>query len=403
MATNLASLRQDADAEKPAARTIMQYLKDDSRVNKGIAAVAGKYFTAERFLHLAVNAVRKAPLLAQCDPQSVLGAFMSSAALGLEPNTVQQQAFLIPYKKRARVYNNDTDKWEWIDAYDCQFQIGYRGFITLAHRSPHIKSIQAEAIHESDKFEHMIGSDSFLKYQKTLRDRGELIGAFSYVKLESNTETSVVLTLDDILNIRSKSETYNTLVRNVEQAENDQERAKAQRKLDETPWVRWPDEMSSKSAIKRHSKQLPLNPGDALSAAAVIDNQAEANVIDMAAMADPDVARGVVQDGYEPPVLEDDPSPTIPAMDIPQREAEPLVVNTGRQARKEAAQQDVALDPSIVLTAIRTAKDQGALESAGMGIQDCPPVSQAMLGEAYRKRMNELADSAAAGNSLSLE
>lgn len=406
MSTNIANLRQDSGTEKPAPKTILQYLNDDPRIEKSIAAVAGQYFTPDRFLKLAVNAVKKTPLLRECDPQSVLGAFMASAALGLEPNTVQQQAFLIPYRKRARVYNNDSGKWEWIDTYDCQFQIGYRGFITLAHRSPHIKSIQAEAIHEHDMFEHMVGTNAFLKFQKTLKNRGELIGAFSYVRLESGTETAVVLTLDDILKIRSKSETFNSLTAKVEQAENDKERDKAQRKLDETPWVFWPDEMSAKSAIKRHAKQLPLNPGDALSAATVIDNQADAGVIDMAAMADPDVARGVVQDGYEPPALEDDPSPTIPAVDIPQREAEPLVVNTGRREPQRAASQaeDGAeqMNPAGVLAAIRTAADHGALERAGMDIQDCPPAAQADLGAAYRKRLDELDSAPSAGRSQSL-
>lgn len=406
MATNIANLRQDAGAEKPPAKTILQYLNGDPRINKGIAAVAGQYFTPERFLRLAVNVVKKTPLLLQCDPQSVLGAFMSSAALGLEPNTVQQQAFLIPYKKRVRVLDDKSGKWEWMDAYDCQFQVGYRGFITLAHRSPHIKSIQAESIRERDVFEHMIGTNAFLKFQKTLKDRGELIGAFSYVRLESGTETAVVLPLDEILKIRSKSETFNSLSAKVEQADSDKERTKAEQKLADTPWVFWFDEMSAKSAIKRHAKQLPLNPGDALSAATVIDNQADAGVIDMAAMADPDVARGVVQDGYEPPALEDNPSPTIPAMNIPQqREAEPLVVNTGRSEPRQAprqAEEDAELNPDDVLAAIRGARDHGALERAGMDIQDCPPATQADLGEAYRKRLDELDSAPSAGRSKPL-
>src|SRR3546814_531034 len=167
-------------AETP--KTIIGYLRDDPRIEKGIAAVAGKYFTPEKFLSLAVNAVKKTPKLAMCDPQSVLGAFMASAALGLEPNTIQQQAFLIPYKRRANING------EWVDVFDCQFQVGYRGFITLAHRSPEIRSIQAEAIHDGDLFEHMIGTEAFLKYQKTLKDRGDLIGAFSYVRLDGRSE-----------------------------------------------------------------------------------------------------------------------------------------------------------------------------------------------------------------------
>lgn len=312
MSTN--ALRAAAGAP-PAPRSIFQLL-DDPRMTKAIAAVAGKYFTPERFLRLCVNAVRKTPKLAQCDPQSVLGAFMASAALGLEPNTVQQQAFLIPYDKRGKLPNG---QWGVVGT-ECQFQIGYRGYVTLAHRSPHIDSIQAEAIHDGDLFDHLIGSETFLKYRKALRERGELIGAFCYTRLSSGIEMATVLPLEELHKIRAKSETYNALVRNVDNARDQKERTRAIQKLEETPWVMWEDDMAAKSAIKKHAKQLPLTPGDAMSAATQLDD--DANTIDMAAMADPDVARGVVQEGYDAPEREHEAEPAQlehqqPGMTIP--------------------------------------------------------------------------------------
>ena len=122
-------------AEK--APTIFDFL-EHAKVRKGITAVAGKYLKAERMLTLCVNAVKKTPRLLQCDPQSVLGAMMTSAALGLEPNTAQQQAFLIPYKKRVPPPDGGR---HWLETFECQFQIGYRGFITLAYRCPHVRSL----------------------------------------------------------------------------------------------------------------------------------------------------------------------------------------------------------------------------------------------------------------------
>ena len=279
---------------RPAARTIFQLL-DDPRMHKAIGAVAGKYFTPDRFMRLCVNAIRKTPKLAQCDPQSVLGAFMASAALGLEPNTVQQQAFLIPYDKRGKLPNG---QWGVVGT-ECQFQVGYRGFITLAHRSEHIASIQAEAFHEGDLFDHLIGSETFLKYRKAVRDRGGLIGAFCYTRLASGIEMATVLPIEELHKIRSKSETFNALVRNLDGARSQKEKESAAHKLDETPWVMWEDDMSAKSAIKKHAKQLPLTPGDALSAATQLDS--DSDTIDLSAMADPDVARGVVVEGYDAP------------------------------------------------------------------------------------------------------
>ena len=136
-------------------KTIFDYL-DDPRVKAGLTAVAGKFLSPERLLRLCINAVKKSPLLLKCDSQTVLGAMMTTAALGLEPNTIQQQAFLIPYG------NNRKVGTEWKKVYECQFQVGARGFVTLASRSPRVKSLQAEAIHEGDLFEHMMGSQTFL-------------------------------------------------------------------------------------------------------------------------------------------------------------------------------------------------------------------------------------------------
>ena len=228
------------------APTIFDFL-EHAKVRKGITAVAGKYLRADRMLTLCVNAVKKTPRLLQCDPQSVLGAMMASAALGLEPNTAQQQAFLIPYRKRVPPPDGGR---HWIEVFECQFQIGYRGFITLAYRCPHVRSLQAEAIHEGDFFEHMQGSHTFLKYRKSLRERGGLLGAFSHVHLASGIELACVLPLEDILKVRACSETYNALVRAVDAAETAKERAAAERRLAETPWVAWEDAMTRETMVQ---------------------------------------------------------------------------------------------------------------------------------------------------------
>lgn len=284
-------------------KSIFSFL-DDPKVQQKLAVVASKHLRPERMLSLCVNAVKKTPLLMKCDPRSVLGAMMTSTALGLEPNTIQQQAFLIPYKKRTKRGG------EWVDVYDCQFQVGARGFITLAYRTPDILSFEAEAIHAGDHWKHMRGSKSFLEYSKALSDRGELIGSFSFVALAGGRELACVLPLDELHKIREKSEAFTSLRAAAEKAAREgdsKERERTQRKLDETPWVAWEDDMAAKSAIKKHAKQLPLASSESpLVAAAEVDSRSDEGVIDMAAMTDPDVVRGVVNDGYEPPPAEDE-------------------------------------------------------------------------------------------------
>jgi recombination protein RecT len=327
-------------------RTIFDYL-DDKRVRDGLTAVAGKFLTADRMLKLCINAVKKTPLLMKCDPQTVLGAMMTSAALGLEPNTIQQQAFLIPYKKRVKVGN------EWIDAYECQFQVGARGFVTLAYRSPYIKSLAAEAIHDGDVFEHELGSETFLRYAKTLRSRGPLIGAFSHVVLKEGGESACVLPLDEILKIRERSETFRALRRAIDTAESAKDKARAEEKFAETPWVMWEDDMATKSAIKKHAKLLPIASSDALLAAADIDNRGEAGgSIDLKALADPDAVRAVVGDGMEAPALEHQEAET-PEFPAEQREAEAVGA-----AAAPAQQQASAPPPARRASSAPAAKQQ---------------------------------------------
>lgn len=288
-----------AEAKKPK-RGLLEMLSDP-RVKTGIASVVGNAMKPERMLQLCLAAAKGNPKLLQCSPTSVLGAMMSAAALGLEPNTPQQQAFLIPYAKRGKL----ADGTWGVVGYECQFQIGYRGYITLAHRSPQIDYLQAECIHENDVFEHIIGTNTVFKYQKKLANRGPAIGAFAYVKFKNGTEAACVLPLDELEKIRECSDTYTSLRDKVQNARNDNERSKAKKKLDETPWVMWFDDMAAKSAIKKLAKQLPLEQGSVLSAAQQLDTAGESGrVIDMEKMTEPSTVLSIVQDGFAPPEID---------------------------------------------------------------------------------------------------
>lgn len=385
MATNIAELKQTAPAERKSA-TIFDLLTSP-KVERGIKSVATQFLTPDRFLRMAINAVKKTPLLLQCDPQTVLGSFMTSAALGLEPNTIQQQAWLIPYKKRAKVGT------QWVDVYECQFQIGARGFITLAHRSPHINSLQAETIHENDIFDHMVGSESFLKYRKSLKDRGEPIGAFSYTKLASGIEIATVLPYDELIKIRSKSETYKALAGAVSGADSEKDRIKAEQKLAETPWVMWFDDMGAKSAIKKSSKQLPLNPGDAIASAVVLDQDSADTVIDMAAMADPDMARGVVAgEADAPEQIEQQSNETFGVKMAATRDAEPVGAQQSARAEQAATSRGGPPSESELAERMDAAETSDELEGLRPLINEIPdPEAEARLVDHFTELQKKFA------------
>jgi hypothetical protein len=73
----------------------------------------------------------------------------------------------------------------------------------------------------------------------------------------------------------------------------------------------WEDDMASKSATKKHAKQLPLTAADSLAIAADLDDRGDAGTLDLGALTDPDLVRAVVSDEAEAPALEHQPADTF--------------------------------------------------------------------------------------------
>ena len=127
--------------------------------------------TPERFTRIALSALNNTPALQQCTPMSFIAALLNAAQLGLEVNSPLGQAFLIPYKNKG--------------AYECQFQMGYKGMIDLAYRSGEIQTIQAQVVYEKDYFEYEYGLDAKLVHRPAADDRGEakcFYGLFKTIK-----------------------------------------------------------------------------------------------------------------------------------------------------------------------------------------------------------------------------
>lgn len=111
-----------------------------------------KHITPERMMRIAMTAVTKNQLLAQCTPASFFGSLLTAAQLGLEVNTPLGEAYLIPY------YNTKKQ------VYECQFQLGYQGALNLAYRSGEYRRIKAVVVHEGDKFSYCYGINPVLKH-----------------------------------------------------------------------------------------------------------------------------------------------------------------------------------------------------------------------------------------------
>ncbi len=89
---------------------------------------------AARMIQIMSTSIKRNPQLQECSPSSIIGGMLQAAMLNLDFNPSLGLCYLVPYGKEA------------------QFQLGYRGMITLAHRSKEILEIYAEVVYEDDEF-----------------------------------------------------------------------------------------------------------------------------------------------------------------------------------------------------------------------------------------------------------
>ena len=219
MARDIIQKQQQSMAESKAPKTMQQYIKSmEGEIAKALPTV----ITPERFTRMVLSALSVNPKLAECTPKSFLGAMMTAAQLGVEPNTALGQAYLIPYRNHGTM--------------ECQFQLGYKGLIDLAYRSGEVSIIQAHIVCEKDEFTYELGLDPQLKHKPAAADRGAAIAYYAMFKTKDGGYGFEVMSIDDV---RAHARRYS-------------------KSFDNGPWKTNFDEMAKKTVLKRVLKYAPL-------------------------------------------------------------------------------------------------------------------------------------------------
>ena len=170
-----------AMAEKKTGKTMKDYIRSmEGEIAKALPSV----ITPERFTRITMSALSANPDLQQTTPQSFMGAMMTAAQLGLEPNTPLGQAYLLPFRNKGVL--------------ECQFQLGYRGMIDLAYRSGDVQIIQAHEVCENDQFEFSFGLDPQLKHVPARENRGEPTHYYAMFKTKDGGYGFEVMSVADI-------------------------------------------------------------------------------------------------------------------------------------------------------------------------------------------------------------
>ena len=204
-------------SQKP--KKMQDYIK---KMQGEIAKALPSVLTPERFTRITLSALSTNAKLAETTPQSFLGAMMTAAQLGLEPNTPLGQAYLIPYRNHGVL--------------ECQFQLGYKGLIDLAYRSGEVSTIQAHVVYENDEFEYELGLEPKLRHVPAKSDRGDPVFFYAVFRTKDGGYGFDVMSVDDV---RAHAKKYSRAYSNG-------------------PWQTNFEEMAKKTVLKRVLKYAPL-------------------------------------------------------------------------------------------------------------------------------------------------
>lgn len=219
--TNGAATPAKVDPTKTLARdkrAFAEFLK--SRM-PSIQAAAASHMNPKRLFNIVLANVTRTPALQDCTLESIFRATLQAAELGLEPGSAVGEAYLVPFGK------------------DCTLIPGYRGLITLAFRSGHVRSVAAHVVYQSDKFEFELGLEPKLRHVPSwdgARDPKNITFAYCIVHLKDGGVLYDVMTRGEVDAIRKRSRAGNS-----------------------GPWVTDYAEMARKTITRRCLKYAPMS------------------------------------------------------------------------------------------------------------------------------------------------
>lgn len=190
--------------------------KHIERMKPEMARALPRHMDPERVARIATTVMRRTPKLAQCTPQSFLGALMTCAQLGLEPGPLGH-AYLVPYGT------------------EVTFIAGYRGLVELARRSGQVASVSARVVREGDDFDYAFGLEPSLHHKPAGSD-AEITHVYAVVRLKDGGADFDVMTRGEVEAVRKRS------------------KAAA-----DGPWVTDYAEMAKKTVLRRLLKTAPMS------------------------------------------------------------------------------------------------------------------------------------------------
>jgi recombination protein RecT len=215
------------DASGPVSVQALRQLADQVLPQIVAALPAALKPAADRFARCLITEFQRNESLAQCTGLSLLGCAVQAAQLGLEIGGPLGQAYLVPYRNTKR------------GVHEAQFQIGYRGFIALAHRTGKVQTFHAHPVRENDEFDLVLGTEPRIHHKPAKTDRGPIVGVYALLRTTNGGRDFEYMSLSEITEHRG--------------------RYSKQRGNGASPWDSAFEEMARKTPIRRIAKRVPLS------------------------------------------------------------------------------------------------------------------------------------------------
>lgn len=219
---------QKAMEKKSVSTGVDPYRKAQGYLKAMMPAISealpkSKGMDAERLSRIVLTTLKTTPKLMECSIESLLGAVLQSAQLGLEPNLLGS-CYFVPYKGKV------------------SFQIGYKGLIDLATRKGECLNIVAQEVYEGDKFHYEYGRNETLTHiPAPIASRGEVEYFYAYANLKNGGFAFQVMHISDVKKIRDNFSISYSYDKN------------------NSIWAKHFSEMALKTVIKKLIKYMPLS------------------------------------------------------------------------------------------------------------------------------------------------
>lgn len=204
----------------------------DPKIRSAMQTRLGQIFGVDEMIAMVATCLRQSPLLAKCDPLTVVGAVLEVAQVGLRLDRTLGQAYLVPFK------NGRRSRSAGRDIYEAQLVLGYRGMITMAEHAERVVAVRAKIVYANDAFEYAEGLEPRLVHRPCdTRDRGKPTHVYAVIHKAGGVAVPYVLPWWRIEDLRD-----------------------AQVARGNTIWSTNTEEMGLKTAIRRGLKYHPLSP-----------------------------------------------------------------------------------------------------------------------------------------------